>query len=86
MHCDGSDGPPGKILSWGNQYLLVALDYATSYPKVIPLRKKLHPSDARERLNMFSRTGFPKESLMDQGTLFMLKVIADLTKLFQIKQ
>lgn len=35
---------------------------------------------------MFYRIGFPKEILMDQGTPFLSKVMADLCKLFRIKQ
>lgn len=35
---------------------------------------------------MFYRTVFPKEILMDQGMPFMVKMMADLRKLFQIKQ
>lgn len=35
---------------------------------------------------MFPRTGFSKDILIVQGTPFMSKVMADLCKVFQIKQ
>ena len=70
----------------GHQNILVILDYATRYPEAIPLRKVSSKAIARELFQMFSRTGFPKEILTDQGTPFMSKVMADLCKLFQIKQ
>ncbi|XP_068097047.1 uncharacterized protein [Hyperolius riggenbachi] len=70
----------------GHQYILVVLDYATRYPEAFPLRKPTSKAIARELFNMFTRTGFPREILTDQGTPFMSKVMADLCKLFKIQQ
>lgn len=69
----------------GHQYILVVLDYATSYPEAIPLRNTSSKTIAKELFKMFTRTGIPKEILTDQGTPFMSKVTKELCKLLKIK-
>lgn len=70
----------------GHSYILVILDYATRYPEALPLRNTSSKAIARELFQLFTRTGFPKEILTDQGTPFMSRVMADVCKLFRIKQ
>uniref|UniRef100_A0A8C5PW96 Gypsy retrotransposon integrase-like protein 1 n=1 Tax=Leptobrachium leishanense TaxID=445787 RepID=A0A8C5PW96_9ANUR len=70
----------------GHRYILVVLDYATRYPEAVPLRNPTSKAIARELFFMFLRTGLPREILTDQGTPFMSRVMADVCKLFQIKQ
>uniref|UniRef100_A0A674CNJ5 Gypsy retrotransposon integrase-like protein 1 n=1 Tax=Salmo trutta TaxID=8032 RepID=A0A674CNJ5_SALTR len=70
----------------GHQYILVILDYATRYPEAIPLRTMASKNIAKELVLLFTRVGVPKEILTDQGTPFMSRLMADLCKLWQVKQ
>ena len=55
----------------GHQYILVIIDYATQYPEAIPLRSTTAKVLAKELFRVFSRVGFPREVLTDQGPNFM---------------
>lgn len=68
----------------GNQYSLVVLNYAIRYGEVVSLREKSYKAISGVLFKMFSRTGFPKEILTDQGFPFMSKMMENLCKLFQI--
>jgi hypothetical protein len=70
----------------GQQYILVILDYATRYPEAIPLWTMASKNIVKELVLMFTRVGIPKEILTDQGTPFMSRLMADLCKLWQMKQ
>ncbi|KAK3550169.1 hypothetical protein QTP86_021198 [Hemibagrus guttatus] len=62
-------GPLPKS-AWGHEYTLVMVDYATRYPKAVPLWKATSRNVTRELLALFSRVGIPKDILTDQGTPF----------------
>ena len=47
---------------------------------------KLPDNIATEFVLLFTRVGVPKEVLTDQGTPFMSRLMADLCKLWQVKQ
>lgn len=64
----------------GHQHILVILDYATRYPRAIPLSN----TNAKELVQVFSRVGIPKEILTDQGTPFMSRVTKELCRLYKI--
>ena len=54
----------------GYKYILVVCDYATRYPKAIPLKKFTADALAEELISLFAWYGVPKEILTDQGTNF----------------
>ena len=60
----------------GHQYILVLVDYATRYPEAIPLSSMTTPVVAQAMVEFFSRVGFPKELLTDQGTPFMSRLMS----------
>ncbi|KAG6939748.1 hypothetical protein G0U57_021730, partial [Chelydra serpentina] len=76
-------GPLEKT-TWGHQYRLVVLDYATQYPKAVPLRNTASNTIAKELMGMFARVGLAKEILTDQGTPFLSKLMRDLCVLLHI--
>ncbi|KAK3557860.1 hypothetical protein QTP86_003264 [Hemibagrus guttatus] len=43
--------------AWGHEYILVMMDYATRYPKAVPVQKATSCSIARELLTLFSHVG-----------------------------
>lgn len=61
-----------------HQCILADLDYATRYPEAVPLKKSFSKAIAR---GLFHR--FPKDILMDQGTLCMSRLMGDLSKSFK---
>jgi len=57
--------------SFGNEYILLAIDYASKWTEAVPTRA----IEARVVLNslpknIFSRYGMPKAIINDQGTYF----------------
>ena len=54
----------------GNRFILVISNYATCYPKAVPLRSITAPKVAEVLVDLFSRHGVPEEILTDQGTNF----------------
>uniref|UniRef100_A0A9J8CAA1 ribonuclease H n=1 Tax=Cyprinus carpio carpio TaxID=630221 RepID=A0A9J8CAA1_CYPCA len=69
-----------------HEHILVIVDYATRYPKALPLRKATAKSIAQELFLLASRVGLPLEILTDQGTPFMSRLMADLCRLLRVKQ
>ena len=69
--------------STGNKYILVC-DYATHYPEAIPMRTVDAEHVAEELVTMFAHVRVPREILMDQGTNFMSKLLAELYNLLHI--
>lgn len=80
FECLGMDivGPVEKSKA-GNRYMLVITDYATKYPEVFPLKSIKAKSVAFCLVQFFSRVGFPREILTDQGTNFVNFVEAGLS-------
>ncbi|KAJ1180899.1 hypothetical protein NDU88_006110 [Pleurodeles waltl] len=72
--------------SKGQQYVLVLVDYATRYPEAIPLPSMHTKVIAQAMIEFFSRVGFPKEILTDQGTPFMSRLMSEVSKTLGIKQ
>lgn len=68
-------GPVEKSKT-GNRGMLVIIDYATKYPEVFSLKSIKAKSVAFCLVQLFSREGFPWETLTDQGTNFMSGVQA----------
>ena len=72
--------------SRGHRYILVLVDYATRYPKALPLRAATTKAVAKELMLHFVRVGIAREVLTDQGSCFMPRVMKDLLSLLQVKQ
>ncbi|XP_065438320.1 uncharacterized protein LOC135981052 [Chrysemys picta bellii] len=64
-------GPLSKTTRSGKKYILVVVDFATRYPEAVPLSSIEADTVADALLTIFSRVGFPKEVLTDQGSNFM---------------
>eukprot|EP00745_Piridium_sociabile_P039410 TRINITY_DN7365_c0_g1_i12.p1 TRINITY_DN7365_c0_g1~~TRINITY_DN7365_c0_g1_i12.p1 ORF type:complete len:1702 (-),score=291.88 TRINITY_DN7365_c0_g1_i12:2644-7599(-) len=63
-------GPISPVSEGGHRYILTLIDVATRYPEAAPLRNISSVDVAEALLVIFSRLGFPKEILSDQGTQF----------------
>lgn len=77
-------GPVEKSKS-GNRFMLVVTDYATKYPEVFPLKSVKARHVAFCLVQLFSRVGFPREILTDQGTNFMSKLLKQVYQLLGIR-
>lgn len=51
----------------GNRYILTLCDYSTKYPEAVALKVIDTETVANALIEIFSRTGIPKEILSDQG-------------------
>lgn len=77
-------GPLEKSSS-GYRFILVICDYATRYPEAFPLRSITTPKVISALVQLFSRVGFPKEILTDQGTNFTSRLMQQLHQQLGIK-
>ncbi|CAM5168724.1 unnamed protein product [Eretmochelys imbricata] len=68
-------GPLSKTTLSGKKYILVVVDFATRYPEAVPLASIEADTMADALLTIFSRVGFPKEVLTDQGSNFMYALL-----------
>ncbi|CAM4532736.1 unnamed protein product [Lepidochelys kempii] len=64
-------GPLSRTTRSGKKYILVVVDFATRYPEAVPLASIEADTVADALLTIFSRVGFPKEVLTDQGSNFI---------------
>lgn len=69
----------------GYQYVLVTVDYCTRFPEAFLLRSPTTAAIADHLLEYFSRVGYPKEILTDQGTPFVSKLMKQVCKLLDIR-
>lgn len=69
----------------GFTHVLVPIDYATQYPEAVPLRKTSAKAIVKELLRIFSRVGFPKDVLTDQGTNFMSAILTTLWHMLKVR-
>jgi len=65
-------GPLPRSCS-GKKYVLVVCDYATRYPKAIPLQSIDAEHIAEELVKLFTWVGVPSEILTDQGKSSLTK-------------
>ena len=63
-------GPLSPPSENGHRFILTLIDAATRYPEAVPLKDISSVSVADALFSVFSRLGFPKEVLSDQGTQF----------------
>ena len=64
-------GPLHPVTNRGKRYILTVADYATRYPEAVPLEKIDTESIAEALIVIFSRVGFPREILSDNGSQFV---------------
>ena len=69
----------------GKKYVLVACDYATRYPKAIPLHSKDAKHIAEELVKLFAWVGVSSEILTDQGSNYASQILAEVYHLLHIK-
>ncbi|XP_041424995.1 uncharacterized protein LOC121395491 [Xenopus laevis] len=77
-------GPLAIPSSSGKRFILTVVDYATRYPEAVALSSIRADKVADALLSIFSRVGFPKEILTDQGTQFMSNLMQCLCKKIQV--
>lgn len=70
--------------SAGHTHILVLVDYATCYPEAIPLWSTHAKVLAKELMLVFSRVGFPKDIITDQGSNFMSMTLKHLWELLKV--
>ncbi|XP_048881447.1 uncharacterized protein LOC125748837 [Brienomyrus brachyistius] len=69
----------------GNRFMLVITDYATRYPEVFALKTVKARTVATCLVQLFSRVGFPRAIITDQGSNFMSKLLKQAYGLLGIK-
>lgn len=69
----------------GNRFMLLITEYATRYPEVFPLKTVKARTVAICLMQLFSRVGFPKTVLTDQGLNFMSKLVQKVYRLLGVK-
>ena len=79
-------GPIYPVSDNRNRYILTIVDYATRYPEAVPLKSIETERVAEALLEVFSRVGFPKEILSDQGAQFTSGLMAEVARLVSMKQ
>lgn len=62
-------------------FILVVIDYTTQYPEAIPLYTALALAVAQELATLFTRVGFSKQVVPDQGMVFMGKSMKALAQM-----
>ena len=78
-------GPIEPRSSNGAKYILTIVDFATRYPEAVALTKIDSETVAEALLEVFSRTGIPKEILSDKGTQFTSEMIKEFYRLLSIR-
>jgi len=68
----------------GNQYILVACNYAIRYPEAIPLHSIDAGTVAKYLIQLFFRVGISREILTDQCTNFMSQLLKELYNLLSV--
>lgn len=79
-------GPISPCSNRGHRYILVIVDYASRYPEAVPMKSIEAEKVAEELLNIYTRVGFPKEVLTDQGSQFTANVTKEISRLLSIRQ
>ncbi|XP_040182565.1 uncharacterized protein LOC120915829, partial [Rana temporaria] len=78
-------GPLAQPSRSGKRYILTVVDYATRYPEAVALSNIQAETVAEALVKVFSRVGFPKEVLSDQGTQFTAEVTQQIWKTCGVK-
>ena len=79
-------GPILPASNRGNRYILTVVDYCTRYPEAVALKSIDTETVAEALVDIFSRTGVPKEMLSDRGTQFTSELMVEVCRLLSVKQ
>ena len=79
-------GPLSPLSKRRNRWILTVVDCATRYPEAIALSSTTTEDVAEALLSIFSRVGFPKEVLSDNGPQFVSGVMREVARLMSIEQ
>ena len=79
-------GPIIPASEKGNRYILTVVDYCTRYPEAIPLKNIDTETVAEALVDIFSRTGVPKEMLSDRGTQFTSELMNEVCRLLSVRR
>ena len=79
-------GPLYPVTNRGKRYILTVVDYDTRYPEAVPLEKIDTETIAEALMGIFSREGYSREILNDNGTQFVSQVMREVTRLISVKQ
>lgn len=79
-------GPIIPCSDRGHRYILVVVDYASRYPEAVPMKSIEAERVAEELVNIYTRLGFPREVLTDQGSQFTANVMKEVTRLLSIQR
>ena len=88
-------GPLYPVTNRGKRYILTACFicykndlncYDTRYPEAVPLEKIDTETIAEALMGIFSREGYSREILNDNGTQFVSQVMREVTRLISVKQ
>ena len=79
-------GPIIPAAEGGYRYILTIVDFATRYPEAVALKGITAIEVADALIDVFSRTGVPREILSDQGTQFTSAMMAETMRLLACKQ
>ena len=76
---------PLPITDSGNRYIVTAMCMSSRYPEAIPVPEISSITIIDALLDIFSRTGFPREIQVDQGTSFTSALTTEFFDKFGIK-
>ncbi|XP_040065085.1 uncharacterized protein LOC120838976 [Ixodes scapularis] len=79
-------GPISPTTKRGNKYILTMVNYATRYPDAVALPNISTERVAEALVEMFTRTGVPREVLSDRGSNFTSDVIKEVGRLLSMRQ
>lgn len=79
-------GPIQPTTSKGNRYILTVVDFATRYPEEVALKGIETEMVAEALVDIFCRTGVPKEMLTDMGSQFTSELMAEVSRLMSMHQ
>ena len=68
----------------GHKYILTCMCLGSKYPEAIPLKRVDVETVAEGMIEVFSRTGIPRELLTDQGSVFTGKLMKELCSVLGI--
>ena len=71
--------------STGAKHILTAICVSSRYPEAIPIRDLQTTTIIEALMELFSRTGFPREMQTDQGTCFTSNLMVEFAEKFGIR-
>ena len=77
-------GPIDRPSEPGHRYILTLVDYATKYPKAVPLKRIDAETVAEALVDIYSRLGIAEEVVSDQGSQFISDCMKEVCKLLGV--